>query len=218
MKLDVLDWGESEEEENELTQSEEEDDSNDNTGGERAIGSTSNPTSNQGEAANGSDSAQSTEEAREEGRICRPPMWMNDYESGEGLSEEEVFQNFVLFTSPSDPATFEEAIHSDKWRTAMDNEIEAIKKNNIWELTDLPAGARTIGVKWIFKTNLNENGEVEKYKARLVAKGYSQKKGVDYTEVFAPVARWDTIRMVIALAAQKGWNIYQLDVKSAFLH
>lgn len=145
-------------------------------------------------------------------------MWMNDYESGEGLSKEEEIQNFVLFTSPSDPTTFEEAIHSDKWRSAMDNEIAAIEKNSTWELTDLPAEARTIEVKWIFKTKLNEKGEVEKYKARLVEKGYSQRKGVDYTEVFAPVARWDTIRMVIALAAQKGWNIYQLDVKSAFLH
>jgi hypothetical protein len=85
-------------------------------------------------------------------------------------------------------------------------------------LTNLPSGAKTIGLKWIFKTKLNENGEVEKYKARLVAKGYSQQYGVDYTEVFAPVARWDTIRMVISLAAQKGWNVYQLDVKSAFLH
>jgi hypothetical protein len=100
----------------------------------------------------------------------------------------------------------------------MNNEIDAIEKNNTWELTNLPSGAKTIGLKWIFKTKLNENGEVEKYKARLVAKGYSQQYGVDYTEVFAPVARWDTIRMVISLAAQKGWNVYQLDVKSAFLH
>lgn len=87
------------------------------------------------------------------------------------------------------------------------NEIDAIKNNNTWELTNLPPGVKTIGLKWIFKTKLNENGEVEKYKARLVAKGYSQQYGVDYTEVFAPVARWDTIRMVIALAAQKGWNV-----------
>ncbi|PNX85850.1 hypothetical protein L195_g041924 [Trifolium pratense] len=123
-----------------------------------------------------------------------------------------------MFTVASDPTTFEEAVKSEKWRNAMNNEMEAIEKNNTWELTDLPTGAKTIGLKWIFKTKLNENGEVEKYKARLVAKGYSQQYGVDYTEVFAPVARWDTIRMVIALAAQKGWSVYQLDVKSAFLH
>ena len=100
----------------------------------------------------------------------------------------------------------------------MDLEIEAIERNGTWELTDLPKGMKKIGVEWVFKTKLNENGEVDKCKARLVAKGYAQQHGIDYTEVFAPVARWDTIRMVIALAARNSWSVYQLDVKSAFLH
>lgn len=78
-------------------------------------------------------------------------------------------------------------------------------------------GAKTIGVKWIYKTKLNQPGEIEKYKARLVAKGYAQQQGVDYDEVYAPVARIDTVHMIIALAAQRSWIIYQLDVKSAFL-
>ena len=100
----------------------------------------------------------------------------------------------------------------------MDLEIEAIEKNETWQLTTLPKGAKKIGVKWVFKTKLNEKGEVDKCKARLVAKDYAQQQGIDYNEVFAPVARWDTIRMVLALAAQKGWSVYQLDIKSAFLH
>ena len=100
----------------------------------------------------------------------------------------------------------------------MDLEINSIEKNGTWELTTLPYGAKRIGVKWVFKTKLNENGKVDKFKARLVAKGFSQKFGIDYTEVFAPVARWDTIRMILALAACRGWDVYQLDVKSAFLH
>ena len=82
----------------------------------------------------------------------------------------------------------------------------------------MPKGAKKIGVKWVFKTKLNEKGEVDKCKVRLVAKGYAQRQGIDYNEVFAPVARWDTIRMVLALAAQKGWSVYQLGVKSVFLH
>ena len=75
-----------------------------------------------------------------------------------------------------------------------------------------------VGVKWAYKTKYNENEEIDKYKAQLVAKGYSQKHGIDYIEVFAPVARMDIVRMIIAIAAQKGLKIGQLDVKSAFLH
>lgn len=100
----------------------------------------------------------------------------------------------------------------------MDMEMKAIERNNTWELTDLPSGAKKIGVKWVYKTKLKENGEVDKFKARLVAKGYVQQQGVDYTEVYAPVARMDTVRMIVALAARKGYTLYQLDVKSAFLH
>jgi hypothetical protein len=86
------------------------------------------------------------------------------------------------------------------------------------ELADLPKGQKTIGVKWVYKTKLNEKGEIDKFKARLVVKGYKQEHGVDYQEVFAPVARQDTIRLVVSLAAQNSWPIFQLDVKSAFLN
>ena len=100
----------------------------------------------------------------------------------------------------------------------MDEEIASIGKNNTWELTELPMGQRTIGVKWVYKTKLKENGEIDKYKARLVAKCYKQEFGVDYKEVFAPVARLETVRLIIALAAQNSWPVFQLDVKSTFLH
>lgn len=82
----------------------------------------------------------------------------------------------------------------------------------------LPEVVKLIGVKWVYKTKLNEDGKVEKYKARLVAKGYAQSYGVDYTEVFAPVARMDTIRTIMSVAAQSNWEVFQLDVKSVFLH
>jgi hypothetical protein len=142
---------------------------------------------------------------------------MRDYVFGEGLSEEETELNMALVTFV-DPLSYEEAVKSYKWREAMDAEIQSIQKNKTWSLTKLPAGAKKIGVKWIYKTKLNEFVEVDKFKARLVAKGYTQQYGVDYTEVFAPVARIDIVRMIIALAAQRNWPIYQLDVKSSFLH
>ena len=143
------------------------------------------------------------------------PVWMNDYTSGEGLSDEETLAHFV---AGRDPISFDEAIKSARWRKAMDLEIEAIERNNTWELVELPEGEKPVGVKWIYKTKLNEKGEIDKFKARLVAKGYTQEYGVDYSEVFSPVARHDTIRMVISLAALNNWTVFQLDVKSAFLH
>jgi transposase InsO family protein len=117
-----------------------------------------------------------------------------------------------------EPENYDVASKQEVWVKAMQDEIKMIEKNNTWELVDCPHGKDIIGVKWVYKTKLNPDGSIQKHKARLVAKGYSQQPGVDYNETFAPVARLDTIRALIALAAQKRWSIYQLDVKSAFLN
>jgi len=93
-----------------------------------------------------------------------------------------------------------------------------IEKNQTWVLVEKPLDRKIIGVKWVFRTKLNANGSINKHKARLVVKGYAQIFGVDYSETFAPVARLDTIRLLLAIAAEKGWRVYQLDVKSAFLN
>jgi hypothetical protein len=124
----------------------------------------------------------------------------------------------LCFFSGNDPITFEEAYQKDRWKKAMKEEISSIIKNNTWELTTLPEGHNEIGVKWVFKTKRNAEGEIEKHKARLVAKGYKQQYGVDYEDVFAPVARMETVRLMTSLAAQKRWKIFQMDVKSAFLN
>lgn len=117
-----------------------------------------------------------------------------------------------------DLTSFEKAVNTSKLRLAMDEEIKFIERNHTWNLVELPPNAKKIGMKWIYKTKLNELGEIDKYKERLVMKGYTQQHGIDYTEVYAPVARMDTVRMIIAFAAQRRWKLYQLDVKSAFLH
>ncbi|GJS35743.1 retrovirus-related pol polyprotein from transposon TNT 1-94 [Tanacetum coccineum] len=83
--------------------------------------------------------------------------------------------------------------------------LKLLKKNDTWEMTYLSHGAKKFGLKWVYKTKYNENGEVDKYKARLVAKGYSQKCGIDYTKVFSPVSWLETVRLVISLAAQNNW-------------
>lgn len=145
------------------------------------------------------------------------PSWMQDYVTGEGLSDDD-FESHLTIGSGNDPVHYDEAEKDPIWRKAMKEEIEAIERNGTWYLTELPGGAKKIGVKWIFKTKRDEKGDVSKYKARLVVWGYTQEYGVDYKEVFAPVARMETIRLVIAVAAHHGWSIYQLDVKSAFLH
>ena len=119
-------------------------------------------------------------------------------ETDEVIYEVNLFCHFADYESIS----FDEAIIDGKWRKAMNEEIDAIEKNKTWELSLLPANHKPIGVKWVFKIKKNAQGKVERYKARLVAKGYSQRPGIDFNEVFAPIARMETIRMVIALAAQ----------------
>ena len=87
-----------------------------------------------------------------------------------------------------------------------------------WDLVKPPENCRPIGVKWIYKVKRNSSGNITRHKARLVAKGYSQRRGKDFDEVFSPVARAESIRILIALAAQLKWELHHLDVKSAFLN
>ena len=126
--------------------------------------------------------------------------------------------HLVCLLADAESIIFEEAVRDKKWQAAMDEEIAAIERNETWELVELPEGHQPIGVKWVYKKKMNAQGKIDRYKARLVAKGYRQKAGIDYDEVFAPVVRMETIRLLISKAAQNRWPIYQMDVKSAFLN
>ena len=100
----------------------------------------------------------------------------------------------------------------------MIEKLNSINRNNTWKLTVLPANKKAIDVKWIFKLKLKPNGEVAKHKARLVARGFMQKAGMDYFEVYAPVARLETVRLIVAITCGSNWPMHHLDVKSAFLN
>ncbi|RVX15286.1 Retrovirus-related Pol polyprotein from transposon TNT 1-94 [Vitis vinifera] len=116
------------------------------------------------------------------------------------------------------PTCYMEVARFLEWIEAMKAEIYAIERNGTWKLTELPEAKNAIGVKWVFKTKFNSDGSIFRHKARLVLKGFAQVAGVDYGDTFAPVARHDTIRLLLTLAGQMGWKVYHLDVKSAFLN
>lgn len=100
----------------------------------------------------------------------------------------------------------------------MAKEISALELNHTWTLTLLPPSKSPIGCKWVYKIKYHADGTIERYKARLVAKGFTQKHGLDYSETFSPIAKFVSVRIVLALATVKGWYLYQLDVNNAFLH
>lgn len=100
----------------------------------------------------------------------------------------------------------------------MQVEMDAIEKNKTLLLTDLSVGRKAIQLEWVYKLKRDTEENIVKYKARLVAKGYVQKKGIDFDEVFAPVTRLETVRLLLALAAKHGCEVHHLDVKSTFLN
>ncbi|XP_066385479.1 uncharacterized protein [Miscanthus floridulus] len=110
------------------------------------------------------------------------------------------------------------ALSDSNWVNAMHEELENFARNQVWVLVDPPPSCKPIGTKWVFKNKQREDGHVVRNKARLVAQGFSQKEGIDYGETFAPVARLEAIRILLAFAASRGYKLYQMDVKSAFLN
>lgn len=113
----------------------------------------------------------------------------------------DIYETCGFALMSSDPATYEEARGHAQWEKAMIEEISAINKNNTWILCELPTESKAIGLKWVFKTKYNSAGEIQQHKARLVVKGYSKQAGVNFEETFFLVARFETVRIFLALAA-----------------
>ncbi|WJZ88053.1 hypothetical protein VitviT2T_007385 [Vitis vinifera] len=100
----------------------------------------------------------------------------------------------------------------------MNEEMKSLQKNETWELVECPPGKKPVGCRWIYTMKYKADGSIERFKARLVVKGYTQTYGIDYTETFAPVAKINTIRVLLSLAANLDWPLQQFDVKNVFLH
>ncbi|KAL2253074.1 UNVERIFIED_CONTAM: Retrovirus-related Pol polyprotein from transposon TNT 1-94 [Sesamum indicum] len=129
--------------------------------------------------------------------------------------------DFVTYNVEDDPITFKDAMASSEakqWKEAVKSEMDSIVSNGTWMLVDLPPGCNTIGCKWIFKRKLKPDGTIDKFKARLVGKGFKQKEGIDYFDTYSPVARFTTIRVLIAVDSVYNLPIHQMDVKTTFLY
>jgi hypothetical protein len=118
-----------------------------------------------------------------------------------------------------EPQKVYEALEDEDWIEAMHKDLNSFKRNEVWSLVERPQNCKNvIGTKWIFKNKQDANGIVIRNKARLVAQGYSQKEGIDYGETFAPVARLESIRIMLAYASHHNFKLQQMDVKSDFLN
>ena len=120
-----------------------------------------------------------------------------------------------------EPETLKDALDSEyaaQWKAAADVEYQSLLENETWELVELPAERKPISYKWVFKVKHDETGKVERFKGRLVAKGFLQKYGIDYDETFSPVARFSSIRALLAIGISRKMLIHQMDVVTAFLN
>ena len=116
------------------------------------------------------------------------------------------------------PTSYEEAIQKKEWVEAMMKEYRSIMKNDVWDIVPKLEGKSVVSSKWIYKIKHAADGSIEKYKERFVAKEFSQKEGIDYEDTFAPLARYTSIRTIMALASMMNWSLQEMDVKIAFLN
>ena len=136
---------------------------------------------------------------------------------------EEFTANIELNTSShsdshTEQLTYQQVHTNPNWQTAMQAEMDSITNNATWSLVELPPTKKAISSRWVYKLKPGSHGGPPRYKARLVARGFEQKDGIDFFDTFAPVVRWETIRILLAIATHQNWTIHQLDVLTAFLN
>ena len=120
-----------------------------------------------------------------------------------------------------EPSSIEEALkssHKEKWQEAINSELDSLKEINTWIVSNLPSGKKAIKTRWVFKIKTNSNNQPERFKARLVAKGFTQEYGIDYEETFAPVVIQQSLRLLLAIAANENLIVHQIDISTAFLY
>jgi transposase InsO family protein len=170
-----------------------------------------------------SPSKSQTMELRRSTRIPKMPSYLSNYDLSDLHYQCNLSTALDLneYSDHSDlPSTYQEAVtcmDSQRWKGAIEEELNSHKKNHTWDIVALPADRKPIKCKWVFKIKQNSDGTTQRYKARLVAKGCSQKAGIDYTETFSPVVRYDTLRILIALTTLYDWEIDHVDAVVAFL-
>ncbi|GJY41082.1 ribonuclease H-like domain-containing protein, partial [Tanacetum coccineum] len=179
---------------------------------------------------NPSTSTQGTQTLRRSSRQSEFPKIYNDFvvESKVKYRLEKYVgylklnsENYCFVTQlnkNSEPKSFYEAFKFTHWTNAMNNEIDALLRNDTWDIVDLSKERKAIGIKWIFKINYKSSGEINRLKARLVAQGFGQKEGIDYEETFSPVVKMVTIRCLLNIFVSNYWLVFQLDVNNAFLY
>ncbi|CAM8933228.1 unnamed protein product [Rhodiola kirilowii] len=148
-------------------------------------------------------------------RSRRPSTRLADYYCYAAVQGERTLTAFVSLVEPS---SVQEALKDPDWVQAMHEELHQFERNKVWRLVPRPKDRKIIGTRWIFRNKRDEKGAVVRNKARLVVKGYNQQEGIDYDETFAPVARLEAIRLLIAYSVQFGFKLHQMDVKTAFLN
>jgi hypothetical protein len=126
--------------------------------------------------------------------------------------------SYNCYLAQIEPKKVDEALQDESWVSAMHEELHQFTRNDVWTLVPCPTEQNIIGTMWIFKNKTDEHGTVVWNKTRLVAQGYTQIEGVDFDEIFVPVARLESIRILLSIACHLGFKLYQIDVKSAFLN
>ncbi|RVX13320.1 Retrovirus-related Pol polyprotein from transposon TNT 1-94 [Vitis vinifera] len=137
--------------------------------------------------------------------------------------DDDVHEQSLVAEAPLDIPlrSYKEAMGDEnkiKWVDAMQDEMKSLHENHSYELVELPKGKRALKNRWVYRVKQEEHASQPRYKARLVVKGYSQKKGIDFDEIFSSVVKMSSIRVVLGLVASLDLEIEQMDVKIAFLH